>query len=230
MPELITDLTNALFKLAGEMARSPKGIRCEDFISAAAAFAGEVCMRKAADFDFDNSTFAPGKRVFSQKVNAVLSGDVTEWKDVPVTSAFGAIYNLLARSREIAWPPETFPGISQIYENFAKGLGHGASPAQWGYVPLSLPPAHLPQMPPLRSAFELRQVALGITGKQPIPTDALFAASSITLIKTLTVTRSAIDNAVAIRLALETMNGMAKTAPVLPRHMQEFAAQAKAGS
>jgi hypothetical protein len=230
MPELIGEVTNALFLRAREMAQGAKGIRCEDFIAAAAAFAGEVCMRKAADFDFDNHAFTPGERIFSQKVNVVLSGDVTEWKDVPVTSAFGALHNLLTRSREIAWPPETFPGIAAIYENFAKGRGHGVAPVQWGYVPLSLSPSHFPQMPPLRSAFELRKVALGIIGKKPIPVDLLLAASSISLIKALTVTRSAIDNAVAIRLAMETMNGIAKTAPVLPKHMQEFAAKANAGS
>jgi hypothetical protein len=35
---------------------------------------------------------------------------------------------------------------------------------------------------------------------------------------------------VAIRLTFETLNGMAKTAPVLPKHMQEFATKATAGS
>ena len=78
-------------------------------------------------------------------------------------------------------------------------------------------------MPPLRSAFELRRAALEIINQEPIPIDAFSSASSITLISALTVTQPAIDKAVAIRLAMETMNGMAKTAPVLPRHLEEFA-------
>jgi hypothetical protein len=232
MPELTAKLTDALFRKAKEMAEGPREgtYRCEDFISAAAAFLGEVCMRKAADFDFDNHSYTPGKRIFSQKVNVILSGDSAEWRDVPITSAFGALHNVLIRSREIAWPPETFPSVAEVYESFARSGGQGAPPVQWGYVPLSLPSDHFPRMPPLRSAFELRRVALGVIGKQPIPLDLLFAASSVSLIKVLIATRSAIDNAVAVRLAMETMNGMAKTAPVLPRHMQEFAAKANLGS
>src|SRR5665213_1762622 len=138
MPELTDKLFSAAYLGAQEMARGPKGIRCEDFISAAAAFAGEVCMRKAADFDFDNHSFPPGKRIFSQKVNFFLSGDRTEWRDVPVDTAFGSLYHVLTRSREIAWPPESFPGIAEIYENFARSGGHGMPPVQWGYVPLTV--------------------------------------------------------------------------------------------
>ena len=225
MPELIGKLTDALFLKAKAIAEGPKKgrYRCEDFISAAAAFAGEVCMRKAADFDFDNHSFTPGQRIFSQKVNIFLSGDLTEWRDVPIDSAFGGLYNVLTRSFEIAWPPETFPSIAEIYENFAKSRGHGAPPVQWGYVPLTVSPDHFPQMPPLRAAFEIRRLALAISGQQPIPVDVLRGVSLGCLIKTLIVTRSAIGKGVAIRLAMETINGMAKTAPVLPRHMQEFA-------
>lgn len=217
MAELIEKLTDALFRLAQTRAEGSKGrYRSEDLISAAAAFAGEVCMRKAADFDFEDHPFTPGQRIFSRKVNKVLSGDMTDWATVPLESAFGALHNLLTHSQEIAWPPETFPDIAEIYQNFAKGS------AQWGYVPLSLPSDHVPRMPPLRSAFELRQVALPIKNEQPIAVDALFSASLTSLVTALTVTQSAIDNAVAIRLAIETMNGIAKTAPVLPRHMEEF--------
>jgi hypothetical protein len=218
MPDLVVKLTDTLFRLAQTIAEGATGrYRCEDLISATAAFAGEVCMRKAADFDFDNHVFTPGQRVFSPKVNVVLSGNLADWRTVPVTSAFGALYNLLTHSEEIAWPPEIFPNIAEIYKNFANGS------AEWGYVPLSLSSGHIPRMPPLRSAFELRRAALEIINQEPIPIDVFSSASSITLISALTVTQPAIDKAVAIRLAMETMNGMAKTAPVLPRHLEEFA-------
>ena len=44
--------------------------------------------------------------------------------------------------------------------------------------------------------------------------------SQLALVKVLTKTRRAIAEAVAIKLAFETINGMAKTAPVLLKHMQ----------
>jgi hypothetical protein len=217
MPELIETLTDALFRLAQTRAEGAKGrYRSEDLISAAAAFTGEICMRMAADFDFDDHPFTPGQRIFSRKVNSVLSGDLTDWEVVPVTSAFGALRNLLTHSQEIAWPPETFPDIAEIYENFTKIT------VAWGYVPLSVSSDHAPRMPPLRSAFELRQAVLPSGDEPPVPIDVLFSAGLTSLVTALTVTQSAIDRSVAITLAIETMNGLAKTAPVLPRHMREF--------
>ena len=218
MPEHHANLAALLFDAAKAMTQFPKGRnRCEDLISATAAFAGEVCMRKAAAFDFDNHTFTPGKRIFSDKVNAVLSGDKIDWNDIPVDSAFGELRAFLTGRPDIQWPAETFPLVAEVYKVFAKG----APRLEWGYVPLSAPPANAPHMPPLRCAFELRRIALSVISPHSI--NLLRTFSAVALTKALVVTRQAIDPAIAIRLAMETMNGIAKTAPILPQHIQEFA-------
>jgi hypothetical protein len=223
------ELVEKLSQFAQALAEGPrKGMfRCEDMISAAAAFAGECCLRKSAVIDFDNHNLTPGKRIFSDKINDVLSGDRTSWSEIPITSTFGTLYNALTHS-EIpngAWDPRLFPEVAEIYRQYAAA---GAPP--WGYVPLTVAPVHTPKMPPLRAAFELRRLAFAHrTPEFPKPND-LLAISQFLLMKILMMTRTGIDEIVAIRLTFETLNGMAKTAPVLPKHMQEFAAKAPAGS
>jgi hypothetical protein len=224
------ELVEKLYQLTEALAEGPrKGMfRCEEMISVAAAFVGECCLRKSAVIDFDNHDFAPGRRIFSDRINEVLSGDRTSWKGIPISSAFGALYNLLTRADAPngVWDPQLFPEIADIYQQYAAASGS----VPWGYVPLTVAPMHMPKMPPLRAAFELRGLAFAHrTPGFPNPDD-LLAISQFLLMKVLMKTRRGINEAVAIRLAFETLNGMAKTAPVLPKHMQEFAARAKAGS
>jgi hypothetical protein len=224
------ELVGKLGQLAQALAEGPrKGMfRCEDMISAAAAFAGECCLRKSAVIDFDHHDFAPGKRIFSDRINDILSGDRASWKEIPITSTFGTLYNALTHS-EIPhgiWDHRLFPEVTEIYQQHA--AAGGSTP--WGYVPLTVAPMHAPKMPPLRAAFELRRLAFAnLTPDFPKPND-LLAISQFLLMKVLMKTRPSINEAVAIRLTFETLNGMAKTAPVLPKHMQEFATKATAGS
>jgi hypothetical protein len=227
MPNQHADLVEKLDHFTQALAEGPKKgmFRCEDMISAAAALVGECCLRNSAVFDFDHHDLAPGRAIFSDKITGILSGDRANWQEIPLTSVFGVLYFTLTRNPKAPWNPGIFPDVAEIYRHYAAARGSKAPAVQWGYVPLTSTPAHAPTKPPLRAAFELRCLAL----KDPtlFPGDLLSVSQSL-LIKTLIKVRSAIDDAVAIRLALETMNGMAKMAPVLPRHMQEFAAAAKA--
>ena len=219
-----SDLVERLSQLAQAMAEGQsKGMfRCEDMISATAAFVGECAMCNADELDVDNHPYAPGRAIFSQRINMVLSGDRTDWREVPITSTFGALYGILTHAGAPggAWDPRIFPDIAGIYQSYAAARGPNAPAGQWGFVPLGVAPGHAPKMPPLRAAFELRRLAFANrTAAFPSRTD-LSTVSQLALVKVLTKTRRAIAEAVAIKLAFETINGMAKTAPVLLKHMQ----------
>ena len=73
-----SDLVERLSQLAQAMAEGQsKGMfRCEDMISATAAFVGECAMRNADELDVDNHPYAPGRAIFSQRINMVLSGEI----------------------------------------------------------------------------------------------------------------------------------------------------------
>jgi hypothetical protein len=223
-------LVERLSQFAQALSEGPqKGMfRCKDMISAAAAFVGECSLRKSAVFDFENHNLKPGSGVFSDRINKVLSGDLTNWPDIPAASTFGALRNILTHSDvpNGSWDPRVFPDIAAIYQHNA--AARGSTP--WGFVPLTLAAKHAPRMPPLRAAFEMRRFAFA-NSHPDIPTsDDLMAISQFSLMKVLMKARRAIDETVAISLAFETINGLAKMAPVLPRHMQEFATQAKTGT
>jgi hypothetical protein len=49
----------------------------------------------------------------------------------------------------------------------------------------------------------------------------LVAVGSLSLLKALTVTRGSIAQEVALAIVFETINGMSKLVPMLPRHMQQ---------
>jgi len=227
MKDQHSGLIEKLAQFTEAMAEGPKQcFRCEDIISAAAAFAGECCLRKAAIFDFDNHDCVPGQAIFSGEINHILSGDRTDWGDVPVTSVFGGLHNILTHFPEEPWDPSAFPGVAEIYRGYAAARGHGAPPIQWGYVPLTLAPHHAPRHPPLRAAFELRRFTFAVCAQDlPKPGD-LCNIAQLSLLRALAKLRRAIDKAVAIRLAMETLNSMAKMAPVLPRHIREVASKA----
>jgi hypothetical protein len=208
-----------------EIARDSDGnYRPEDLISAAAAFTGESAMRQAHDFDFDRHTFTPGRPVFSQKINEILSGDRTNWEEMPDGCVFGALYGILINHPNRPWPREDFPDVGGIYSRFAAARKHGASQAEWGKAPLSVPPSHYPseRLPPLRVAFDMRTFVYKSWAKEKLSADAVLTMAQLNLIMIMTQMQPQVDPAIGLLLAFETINAMAKTAPVLPKHMQEF--------
>jgi hypothetical protein len=213
-----------LVAMIQKLVERPAGrYRCEDLISAAAAFAGEACMRRARDFDVDNHDYNPGSPIFSTTVNVLLSGDRSEWKDIPVTSAFGGLYSLLTNHSQAPWPSALFPNVGELYGRFAAARRNGTPKEQWGQAPLSVPAAHLPAMPPLRAAFEIRRMVFSRWRSDQFSPDGLTTVAQTCVLKFLIMLRAHIDPRIAVTLAMETLNAMAKTAPVLARHMEEFA-------
>jgi hypothetical protein len=202
--------------------RPPGHYRCEDLISAAAAFAGEACMRRAGDFDVDNHDFKPGAPIFSSNVDVLLSGGRSDWAEIPATSAFGGLFSLLTNHPEGPWPREVFPDVGEIYWHFAAAHRNGEANDALGTAPLTVPADHRPAMSPMRAAFEVRRMAFSRWPADQLSAHALTIIAQTCLLKFLVMLRARIDPRIALTLAMETMNAMAKTAPTLPKHVEQF--------
>jgi hypothetical protein len=192
-------------------------IRAEDLLSAAAAVCGEACIAAAGEFDPEDHTFTPGSAVFSDRVNGILLANASDWQGAG-TSVFGIIHSgTLARGYVVA----DFPPSDEPTRHFAATLGSGDPQATWGRVALSVPEANLPRSQPLRQAFDLRPAFRKILVDLGIPRDEWPSHCASALVIELARVRQAIDPGIATRIVLETVNGMAKMAPMTIRHLQE---------
>ena len=129
---------------------------------------------------------------------------------IPADSIVGV---LRARLDPRVYLDTEFPDLSEIFRQFAARIG---DPVDWGKVPLSVHQDHLPFIPPLRIGYQTRILAPPKNDKARclrISTDALA--------EILAMVASAIDHKLALTLAIETINGMAKTAPMTERAMQQ---------
>jgi hypothetical protein len=231
------EATKKLIDDAKRMVRGPDGrIRIEDLLSSLAAVAGEMVFRRSRVMDLDlgtinpgvsayvaNSNLPPGSAVLSPQINQLLSGDRSAWADIPITSTFGSLHNVLTRSREIAWPAESFPDVARLYQSFAQARQKGVSQEAWGWVPLSIPAQNQPKLQPMRATYNLRQSLLSDSMSKPDHLEFASSTSTLAVMMALIEVRKHIDPRVAITLVFETINGMAKTVPMLPRHMTEVA-------
>src|ERR1700675_1612830 len=133
----LSPLIELLFNRALTIARSSDGrYRTEEVLSALAAFAGECQMHRAGDLDCNATKFVPRQAIFSQHINGVLSGDQVDWNSIPVTSAFGMLYQLLTHLPKRPWAPESFPNIGDVYTGYAEAVtARTGSSFDWGFVP-----------------------------------------------------------------------------------------------
>ena len=205
---LVESCAHALYEGLAKALTQNGRIHVEDLISAAAAIVGEKCIEASGDFNPRNHEFVPGQRVFSTKVNVLFSGD-KDIDDAPADSVVGIIYSKLLNC-EFA-RPDFLPSLKEIFTYFAANIG---KPEDWGKVPLSIPKDNHPFIMPLRAAYELRATIdrtfapLGNNHEQQLN------AAALTLVEALCKTRDVLNREIAIKLALETVNGMAKTAPM----------------
>jgi hypothetical protein len=192
-------------------------IRVEDLLSAAAAVCGEACIAAAGELDPEEHTFTPGAAVFSDRVNGILLADASGWQAAG-TSVFGIIHSgALAQGYAAA----DFPAIDAPIRQVAATLGSGDSQVTWGRVALSVPEANWPRSQPLRQAFELRPAVRKVLTDLRIPKDEWPRDCAAALVVELARVRQAIDPGIALRIVLETVNGMAKMAPMTIHHMRE---------
>ncbi|HWA64085.1 MAG TPA: hypothetical protein VG939_22140 [Caulobacteraceae bacterium] len=221
-PEARAAAAKALVELLETSQTEAQGrIRVEDLLSAAAAVAGERCIAAAGEFDPEAHDFAPGSAVFSERINAMLCNEARDWTDPALaTSVFGIVRGgALARG----YAPTSFPGLEDVFRTLAGGIGA----AGFGRVPLTVPEDNTPRPPPLRSAYELRGAVKALMERYAVPPADQPLLCAIALSFILGHVKDAVDHGVALRLVFETLNGMAKTAPMTERHMREAqAAQA----
>jgi len=194
-------------------------IRVEDLLSAAAAVCGESCIVAAGEFDPATHSFVPGSPVLSDRVNGILVNDAQDW-DGAGTSVFGIIRSAILSH---GYASDDFPPIADPIRRFVESLGSaGEGPGSgWGFIALSVPEANRPRVQPLRAAFELRAPVRKVLQDHGVARADWPSTCAAALVIELTRVRQAIEPGVAVRIVLETVNGMAKTAPMTERHLSE---------
>ncbi|HEX5014768.1 MAG TPA: hypothetical protein VFV72_11500 [Candidatus Limnocylindrales bacterium] len=192
-------------------------IRVEDLLSAAGAVCGEACIAAAGEFDPESHDFAPGAAVLSDRVNEILCGNAGEW---PKTgrSVFGVVF---AEAIRAGYVIEDFPVLADVFRVYLAGLGGNGD--RWGYVSLSVPADNWPRTPPLRAAYEMRREVRAILAEHAVTTASWPTACSLMVARELGRVQAAIDRPIGVRIAIETINGMAKMAPMTERHVRELA-------
>ncbi len=184
-------------------------IRVEDLLSAASAAAGEACIAAAGEIDPAAHAFTPGAVVMSDRVNTILAADTTDWSGVG-ESVFGIIR---AGALANGYAADECPSLEGVFRGFAAGIAGSDGPG-WGFGPLGVPADNRPRIAPLRDAYELRPGVRALFAAHGIPTADWPGICALALVTELARVREAIDHRIALRLVLETVNGLAKTAPV----------------
>jgi hypothetical protein len=195
-------------------------IRVEELISAAAALVGEAALAKAGDFNPRQHDLAPGSRVLSTKLNALICDDKA-LQEAPVESIIGDLRDrLLANGFE----PADFPVLKDVFVYYVLNIG---KKEQWGWVPLSIPQDHHPAVPPLRIAHECRPIVDRSLAPLGDDTGKRLRATTAVLARALCETRNVLVRHIALSLAIETVNGMAKTVPMTEAALTKLRQAAK---
>jgi hypothetical protein len=203
----------ALYRTLADGLTTDRGIRVEDLITAAASIVGELCIEVAGDFNPRKHEFVPGSRVFSEKVNGLFSGNSADLDAIPADSVVGVLRDRLLVA---GYSKADFPSVKAVLEYFAANIG---KPSDWGKVPWSVPAGNFPGIVPLRIAYETRSV-VDLAFKPLADSSQRLHAGVLTLAGVLIAVKNAIDKKIALLLALETVNGMAKTAPMTDEAMK----------
>ncbi len=180
-------------------------------IAAMAAVVGERCQEVAGEFPVRKHTFVPGQRIFSDRVNVLLAGDgrAVDLDGIPSPAIYGQIRDEVDGGR---YPRDRFPALKAIFQGFASRIG---KPEDWGKVPLSLPAEDWPRLLPLRAAFDTRNGIDAVLGPIKGDKERALRVSTRALTLLLNGADQRLDPGDSLALALETINGMAKTAPML---------------
>ena len=211
----IENCARALFQALADGLKKGGRIRAEDMIAATASVTAEACISAAGDFNPRKHQFAPGARLFSTKVNELFSGDTADESidGPPALSIVGMLRDKLLAS---GYDKSDFPPLKVIFQDFAARIG---KPSDWGRVPLSVPAENVPSILPLQVAYETRPTVDRIFQPLTNAQEKLHAAV-LTLAEALIAVRAVIDRKIALLLALQIVNGMAKTAPMRDEAME----------
>ena len=224
--DAVAACAHSLFQVLVEWMKVGGRVRAEDLITVAASIVGESCIAATGNFDPRKHEFTPGARAFSDKANELFCGDAPAATIDTIQSA--SIVGLL-RDKLLAggYRKSDFPPLKGIFEHFAANIG---KPSDWGKVPLAVPDQNQPVVLPLRAAYEARPLV--DRAFQPLgTTEDRLKAAVFTLVEVLIAVRRVIDRQTAVLLALQVINGMAKTAPMTDaamRTLQQVAAGGEA--
>ena len=198
---------DSLYELLATMLTQNGRIRVEELISAAAAIVGEAIIAAGGDFDPRQHAYPPGSRVFSNSANRLICDD-KEFEEAPPESVVGILRIKLSAS---GFVKADFPVLKDVFQYFAANIGKSED---WGKVPLSIAADHHPFLMPLRVTYETR--AMIDKCLAPLGDDRVrrLHATTLALARVLRETGDALSHRIATTLALETVNGMAKTAPM----------------
>jgi len=190
-------------------------IRVEDLLSAASAACGEACLAAAEEVDPERHELTPGSAVLSDRVNGILAGDSVD----PAAHAGGVFGIIRAGALAHGYVERDVPAFADVFRGYVAGIAQPDGPG-WGFVPLSVGDDHLPRVQPVRAAYELRRPVRQVLAAHAIPTADWPGVCALALTVELRRVREAIDNGVALHLVFETVNGMAKTAPMTDEALQ----------
>jgi hypothetical protein len=193
------------------------GIRVEDALCFLSTIVAERCIDAAGDYDLRDHDLTPGSRTFSDKINAMLSGEVAEddIAKIPAQSVFGMLRDHLQGTYDLA----DFPKLSGVFRYFAEHIG---KQEDWGKVPLSVPAGNQPSLLPLQVGFETRDTIDQLFESVASDKPRIVRICAAALADLLGKVRGAIEPKVALALTFELLNGMAKTAPMTARAMQQL--------
>jgi len=197
--------------------KDERGVRAEDAITTAATIVGERCIDLANEFPLRDHDLGPGARTLSPRINEILFGDSTEggWDAVPDESVFGMLRKHLDGGRYL---DADYPPLKGIFELYATHIGEAE---YWGKAPLSVPKDHHPFVLPLQMGFESRDFVDQILHEAKADKRVCLAIVSQSLADILNMVAGTLDAKTALALALETANGMAKTAPMTKAAMAQ---------
>lgn len=158
--------------------------------------------------------------MFSDQINGLISGD----QPTVERAAAGSVVGVLRDQLPIAgYRREEFPDLKGVLEGSAARIGNEED---WGWVPLSTPAENRPHLMPLMVAYETRTDVDRVLAAVHHDQAKALAASTLALADILGKVKDVIDHRVALLLAIETVNGMAKTAPMTDEAYQRVARKA----
>jgi hypothetical protein len=219
-PDPIETCADALYTALKGVVTQGGRIRVEELISAAAAIVGEAAIAKAGDFDPRRHDLPPGGRVFSTKINTLICDDKS-FQEAPADTVLGDLRDRLANC---GFNQSQFPNLEDVFKHFAANIG---KKEEWGRVPLSIGRDHYPFVQPLRIAYETRPIVDSSLAPLGADAAARLRAATAVLARALCETRDVLARNVATTLAIETVNGMAKTAPMTDAAMAKVLEAAK---
>jgi hypothetical protein len=150
----------------------------------------------------------------------LISGD-KDFDEAPADSIVGILKDKLTRC---GFTKADFPVLKDVFTYFAANVGNKED---WGKIPLSVAKDNHPFIMPLRAVYETRPIVDKLFAPLADNRQQRLHAATLTLAEALCKTRDVLDRRIATILAIETVNGMAKTAPMTDAAMAKLKAEQK---